>query len=85
LIFHVTTPPPQGSQFDAKGDLVDWWAPATKRRYAEKVKCIVNQYSKYSEYGIQVCGPSSPWLNDNIDLIDTVLDVVVLIIFFNAK
>uniref|UniRef100_A0A336JZW6 CSON009745 protein n=1 Tax=Culicoides sonorensis TaxID=179676 RepID=A0A336JZW6_CULSO len=35
----------QGSQFDAIGNLNDWWAPATKEAFREKAKCIINQYN----------------------------------------
>jgi endothelin-converting enzyme len=38
---------PMGSQYDAQGKLVDWWTNTTASRFAEKEKCIVDQYSHY--------------------------------------
>ena len=38
----------EGSQKDAEGSLVDWWEPETKRRYVEKTRCVINQYSNYT-------------------------------------
>ena len=43
----------QGRKFDAKGNMRDWWAPEDAKRYDEKDKCIVTQYSQVvPEYGI---------------------------------
>ncbi|CAH1395389.1 unnamed protein product [Nezara viridula] len=39
----------QGRQFDANGNLVDWWAPETKDKYLEKAKCIIDQYGNYTD------------------------------------
>lgn len=39
----------QGSQFDADGNLNEWWAPETKQKFLEKAKCIVEQYSNFTE------------------------------------
>jgi len=39
----------QGSQFDLNGNLVDWWKAETKSRYLEKAKCVIDQYSNYTE------------------------------------
>lgn len=35
----------QGSQFDANGNLNDWWDPATKDAFREKAKCMIKQYN----------------------------------------
>ena len=37
----------EGSQFDAKGNLRDWWSKSTKDKFAEATKCIVDQYAQY--------------------------------------
>ena len=37
-----------GSQSDAYGVLVDWWEPETKKRYVEKTKCVIDQFSNFS-------------------------------------
>ena len=36
-----------GRRFDKNGNLVDWWDPATKANFAERTKCILNQYDNY--------------------------------------
>ena len=47
----------QGRKFDAKGDLRDWWTPEDAKRYDEKDKCIVDQYSQeIPEYGVKQNG-----------------------------
>jgi len=38
----------QGRQFDKDGNLVDWWAKDTQRRYLEKARCIIEQYGNYT-------------------------------------
>jgi len=47
----------QGRQFDKQGNLVDWWAEETKKRYLEKAMCIIRQYGNYTahEVGLKVC------------------------------
>jgi len=37
----------EGSQFDADGNLRDWWSKATKDRFAEATACVVEQYARY--------------------------------------
>jgi predicted metalloendopeptidase len=37
----------EGSQFDADGNLHDWWSKATKQKFSAATKCVVDQYSKY--------------------------------------
>lgn len=46
----------QGRQFDKNGNLVEWWAPETKKAYLEKAQCIIDQYGNYTvpELGINV-------------------------------
>lgn len=46
----------QGRQFDKEGNLVDWWAEETKKRYLEKALCIIKQYGNYTaqEVGLKV-------------------------------
>jgi putative endopeptidase len=38
----------EGAQFDADGNLKDWWSKATKQKFGVATKCIQDQYSKYS-------------------------------------
>jgi len=37
----------EGRQFDAQGNLKDWWAPADAKAFEERAQCIVDQYSRY--------------------------------------
>jgi putative endopeptidase len=37
----------QGSQFDAKGNLKNWWTPDDAKRFAERTQCVDDQYSQY--------------------------------------
>ncbi|MEP6914994.1 MAG: M13 family metallopeptidase, partial [Acidobacteriota bacterium] len=38
----------QGRQFDAAGNLRDWWTPADGKAFEERAACIANQYSGYT-------------------------------------
>ena len=38
----------QGSQFDAHGDLKNWWTPEDKKAFDEREACVANEYSKFS-------------------------------------
>ena len=38
----------QGRQFDAQGNLRDWWAPDDAKAFEERVSCVANQYSGYT-------------------------------------
>jgi predicted metalloendopeptidase len=47
----------QGSQFDAHGDLKNWWTPEDKKAFDEREACIANEYSKFSvDPGVNVNG-----------------------------
>ena len=37
----------QGSQFDADGNLHDWWTKATKAKFKTATQCVIDQYAKY--------------------------------------
>lgn len=39
----------QGRQYDADGNLANWWDEITERQFLEKVKCIIDQYSNYTD------------------------------------
>ncbi|PCC72499.1 putative endopeptidase [Nannocystis exedens] len=45
-----------GSQYDAKGDLVSWWEPETRKRFEAKTQCVVDQFSAYETLGEKVNG-----------------------------
>lgn len=36
-----------GAQFDADGNLVDWWTPADKANFQKATKALASQYDKY--------------------------------------
>lgn len=38
----------EGRQFDAHGNLADWWTPEDARRFGERAQCIVDQYAQYT-------------------------------------
>ncbi|KAL5238849.1 hypothetical protein ACI65C_006259 [Semiaphis heraclei] len=48
----------QGRKYDKHGNLVDWWANETKKRFLEKVSCIIKQYGNYTaeEIGLKLNG-----------------------------
>ncbi len=37
----------EGRQFDAKGNLADWWTPEDSKKFDERASCISDQYSQY--------------------------------------
>ncbi|MCU1337403.1 MAG: Endothelin-converting enzyme 1 [Bryobacterales bacterium] len=38
----------QGRQFDAKGNLRDWWTDEDAKAFEQRTDCVVNQYNGYS-------------------------------------
>merc|ERR1711874_625336 len=38
----------QGRQFDAAGNLANWWEDATKDKFLDKANCIIWQYGNYT-------------------------------------
>ena len=38
----------EGRQFDAKGNLRDWWTPEDAREFVKRASCISDQYSTYT-------------------------------------
>ncbi|MBS1851353.1 MAG: M13 family metallopeptidase [Acidobacteria bacterium] len=38
----------QGSQFDAKGNLRDWWTAQDKKEFETRTQCIADQYGSYT-------------------------------------
>ena len=37
----------QGSQFDANGNLSDWWTPQDKKNFEARTGCLVNEYGNF--------------------------------------
>lgn len=55
----------EGSQFDKKGNLEDWWTPEVKKQFKAKTGCIVDQYGKYQSIpGVKLNGKLT--LGENI-------------------
>jgi predicted metalloendopeptidase len=46
----------QGSQFDAQGNLKNWWTPADQKEFDQREACIVKEYSSFQ---------AAPGLNEN--------------------
>lgn len=44
----------QGRQFDASGNLVDWWTEDTTNAYLEKAQCIIDQYGNFTEPNVDL-------------------------------
>ncbi len=38
----------QGSQFDADGNLKNWWTPDDKKKFGERTQVLVNQFSSFT-------------------------------------
>jgi putative endopeptidase len=38
----------EGRQFDAQGNLKDWWMPADAKAFEERVECVREQYAQYT-------------------------------------
>jgi putative endopeptidase len=38
----------EGRQFDAQGNLKNWWMPQDATKFESRAQCIVNQYAKYT-------------------------------------
>ncbi len=54
----------QGRQFDAKGNLKGWWLPQDSVKFTQRAQMLVNQFNRYSIYGLHVNGKAT--LGENI-------------------
>jgi len=54
----------QGSQFDAVGNMSNWWQPATEQQFKARTQCVVDQYSRYDAGGGKLNGKLT--LGENI-------------------
>ena len=43
----------QGAQYDADGNLKDWWQPATAKQFKQRTQCVIDQYDHYQVSGGQ--------------------------------
>ena len=37
----------EGRQFDAQGNLRDWWTPEDGKQFEQRASCLSDQYSQY--------------------------------------
>jgi len=37
----------EGRQYDAKGNLADWWTPGDAKAFEERAQCVVDEYSSF--------------------------------------
>jgi putative endopeptidase len=38
----------EGRQFDAQGNLKDWWTPEDAKKFEERIQCVRDQYAQYT-------------------------------------
>ncbi|HSR97392.1 MAG TPA: M13 family metallopeptidase [Kofleriaceae bacterium] len=41
----------QGAQYDALGNLVNWWQPDTEHQFKQRTQCVIDQYGHYEVSG----------------------------------
>ena len=46
----------QGRQFDAKGNLADWWTEADAKAYDQRSQCLVNEYGSFKAGDVNLNG-----------------------------
>jgi predicted metalloendopeptidase len=67
----------EGSQFDAKGNLRNWWTEATAKQFKTQTKCVVDQYAAYEALpGVK--------LNGELTLGENIADIGGLKLAFSA-
>jgi putative endopeptidase len=53
-----------GRQYDANGDLRDWWTPEDSKEFERRASCVADQYSGYAVGGVKMDGRLS--LGENV-------------------
>lgn len=46
----------RGRQFDAEGNLREWWTPEVSEAYRQRAQCVVDQYAAYEVEGLNLDG-----------------------------
>jgi putative endopeptidase len=46
----------RGSQYDAIGNLTNWWQPQTEKQFTARTQCVIDQYDRYDAAGAKVNG-----------------------------
>jgi endothelin-converting enzyme/putative endopeptidase len=67
----------EGRQFDAKGNLKDWWTPSDADEFIKRATCISDQYSQYTVV-------DEVKINGKLTLGEDVADLGGLILAYNA-
>jgi putative endopeptidase len=49
----------QGAQYDAVGNVADWWQPETGKQFKARTQCVIDQYSGYAISGVQLNGANT--------------------------
>jgi putative endopeptidase len=49
----------QGAQYDAAGNLKDWWQPETEAQFKKRTQCVKDQYSGYEISGVKLNGENT--------------------------
>jgi len=49
----------QGRQYDAKGNLKEWWLPQDSIKFTQRAQMLINQFNGYSIYGLHVNGKAT--------------------------
>jgi putative endopeptidase len=49
----------EGRQFDAKGNLKEWWLPGDSVKFTQHAQMLINQFNGYSIYGLHVNGKAT--------------------------
>ncbi|MFN8237121.1 MAG: M13 family metallopeptidase [Chitinophagales bacterium] len=69
----------EGCQYDAEGNLKNWWTPEDKKRYEALTDKFVAQYSKYSPFP-----EDNIYVNGALTLGENIADLGGMMIGFNA-
>jgi putative endopeptidase len=49
----------EGRQFDAKGNLKEWWQPQDSVKFTQRAQMLINQFNGYTIYGLHVNGKAT--------------------------
>ncbi len=67
----------QGSKFDAKGNLNSWWTEEDRKKFMERTKVIVDQYSKFKV-------ADSVYVNGELTQGENIADIAGLLVAYDA-
>lgn len=67
----------QGSKFDAKGNMNNWWTADDKKKFDERTKVLVDQYSKFSV-------EDKVYVNGELTLGENIADFAGLTVSYDA-